>query len=158
MPAGRPTDYTVELAAEICGRLAMGESMRTVCKDECMPAASTVFLWLAKHEGFSEQYVIAKEQSAEAIADEMFDIADDGSNDWMLAHFKDGSEGWKLNGEHVQRSRLRVDIRKWYLSKIKPKKYGEKISQELSGPGGGPIETKSAVVDAKALSDVADKL
>jgi hypothetical protein len=158
MQDGRPTDYTVELAAEICGRLAVGESMRTVCKDPDMPAPSTVFLWLSKREEFSEQYVLAKAQSAEAIAEEMFDIADDGSNDWMEVHFKDGSEGWKLNGESVQRSRLRVDTRKWYLSKIKPKKYGEKVSQEISGPGGGPIETKTAVVDAKALSDVADKL
>ena len=44
---------------------------------------------------------------------------------------KAGKEsGYQLNGEHVQRSKLRVDTRKWYLSKILPKKYGDKINVE----------------------------
>ena len=70
---------------------------------------------------------LAKEESADALVEDILDIADDGSNDWMAVHGKDGSEAWKLNGEHVQRSRLRVDTRKWIASKLKPKKYGEKI-------------------------------
>lgn len=144
MPAGRPTDYTEELAAEICARLATGDSMRTVCKEDAMPAMSSVFLWLSKHKEFSEQYAIAKEQAAEALAEEMFDIADNSSNDWMEAHSEDaGLAAFKLNGENIQRARLRVDVRKWYLSKIKPKKYGEKVQSEVSGPDGGPIETKT---------------
>lgn len=139
---GRPTTYTEELTALICGRLAMGESMRTICKDDDMPAASTVFLWLSKHESFSEQYAIAKEQGAEALAEEMFDIADNSNNDWMEQHSEDaGMAAYKLNGENIQRSKLRVDVRKWYLSKIKPKKYGDKIQQEVSGKDGGAIAT-----------------
>ncbi|EDT6018112.1 DNA packaging protein, partial [Salmonella enterica subsp. enterica] len=66
-----------------------------------------------------------------AIAEELFDIADDGTNDWMEKLDKDGEAiGYQLNGEHVQRSKLRIDTRKWYLSKIMPKKYGDRIQHE----------------------------
>jgi hypothetical protein len=130
MSAGRPTDYTLELAARICARLSEGESLRSVCKSDDMPATSTIFLWIQRHKEFSEQYARAKEESADALAEEILDIADDGSNDWMKRFSKDDPEGaasWMLNGEHVQRSRLRVDTRKWIASKLKPKKYGDKI-------------------------------
>ncbi len=60
------------------------------------------------------------------MAEEIVEIADDGRNDWMEVMSKDGeSIGWRLNGEAVQRSRLRVDARKWLMSKLLPKKYGE---------------------------------
>ncbi len=133
MPAGRPTDYTQELASEICSRLATGDSMRKVCQADDMPSRKSIFLWLAKFPEFSDQYAKAKEEAAEALAEEMFDIADDGQNDWMEQLDRDGEvTGYKVNGETIQRSKLRVDVRKWYLSKIKPKKYGEKIQQELT--------------------------
>lgn len=92
-----------------------------------MPAMDTVFRWLREKPEFSEQYVKAKQESADALVEEMMDIADDGSNDWMVRHGKDGEESWQLNGEHVQRSRLRLDTRKWIASKLKPKKYGDKL-------------------------------
>ncbi len=142
MTTGRPTKYTQDLAAEICAKLATGDSMRTVCKDDAMPAMSSVFLWLNKYPEFSEQYAKAKEEAAEALAEEMFDIADNSSNDWMENHSEDaGLAAYKLNGENIQRSRLRVDVRKWYLSKIKPKKYGDKVQQEITGKDGNPIST-----------------
>ena len=65
---------------------------------------------------------------AEEVFEEILDIADDGTNDWMERNGKDGETGdTVLNGEHVQRSRLRIDARKWALSKMIPKKYGDKI-------------------------------
>lgn len=128
---GRPSDYTEELAEIICLRLAEGESLRSVCRDEDMPSKQAVLRWLARNEAFRAQYVRAKEEGAEAIAEELFDIADDGSNDWMEKLDKDGEAvGYQLNGEHVQRSKLRIDTRKWYLSKIMPKKYGDRIQHE----------------------------
>lgn len=134
MAVGRPSDYTEELAEAICLRLSEGESLRSVCRDDGMPSKQAVLRWLAKHESFRAQYVRAKEQGAEALAEEMFDIADDGANDWMERTNSDGDNiGWQLNGEHVRRSQLRIDTRKWYLSKIMPKKYGEKIQTEHSG-------------------------
>lgn len=150
---GRPTDYTEELAADILSRLATGESMRTICKDDDMPSRTTLFLWIARHSEFSNQYAIAKEEAAEALAEEIFDIADNANNDWMEQHSEDaGLAAFKLNGENIQRSKLRVDVRKWYLSKIKPKKYGEKITQEHSGPNGGAIQQKWSVEFVNATS------
>lgn len=140
---GRPEIYTDELAAKILSRLATGESMRTICKDNDMPSRATIFLWIAKQEGFSGQYAIAKEEAAEALAEEMFDIADNGDNDYMDSNGSDeGKAAYKAVGENIQRSKLRVDVRKWYLSKIKPKKYGEKITQEQIGANGGAIQHK----------------
>jgi hypothetical protein len=131
---GRPSDYTPELADAICARLADGESLRTVCLTEGMPDKSTVFRWLRTHESFRDQYARAKEESADALTDEMLDIADDGTNDWMEVHGKEGEAiGWKENGEAISRSRLRVDTRKWIASKLKPKKYGDKIENHHSG-------------------------
>ena len=96
---GRPSDYTEELAEIICLRLAEGESLRSVCRDEGMPSKQAVLRWLARNDSFRAQYVRAKEEGAEAIAEELFDIADDGSNDWMEKLDKDGEAiGYQLNG------------------------------------------------------------
>jgi transposase-like protein len=131
----RPSDYTPELSAEICARLSEGESMRSVCRDESMPSARTLFNWMRAYPEFLQQYTRAKEESADALSDEMLDIADDGSNDWMERKNAEGEvTGWQVNGEHVQRSRLRVETRKWIASKLKPKKYGDKLA--LGGADG----------------------
>ena len=126
---GRPSIYSEELVNELCGYLAQGMSMKRACEQPGMPTPSTVFQWLSDKPGFSDKYARAKEEACEALAEEMFDIADDGSNDYMEVFDKNGEAvGYKLNGEHVNRSRLRVDTRKWYISKIKPKKYGDKLA------------------------------
>lgn len=89
-------------------------------------------------------YARAREACADAIAEDIMRIADDGSNDWMEANAND-DPGWRANGEHIQRSKLRVDARKWLLSKIAPKQYGDRIAQEISGPDGGPISIESVL-------------
>lgn len=123
---GRPSDYTQELANTICSRLAEGMSLRTVCNAEEMPDKSTVFRWLETNKEFRDQYARAKEESADALVEEILDIADDGSNDWMEVH-KGEQVSWIENGEALGRSRLRVDARKWVASKLKAKKYGDKL-------------------------------
>lgn len=128
MKTGRPTVCTPEVIAEICQRLAEGESIRHICADENMPSTSAVFAQLAKNQDFQDQYARARELQAERMAEEILDIADDGTNDWMER--EDGTVS--LNGEHVQRSRLRVDTRKWLMSKMLPKKYGDRIQQDVS--------------------------
>lgn len=151
-PRGRPTEYTSEIAASICAGLAEGRSLRDVCSDEGMPSESTVRTWaLDDREGFSAQYTKAREVGYHAMADELMDIADNGSNDWMERR---GSEdaGWVANGEHIQRSRLRVDARKWMLSKVLPKVYGDKQTLEHTGADGGPIKTQSTL-DLASLTD-----
>jgi hypothetical protein len=112
----------------------MGYSIRTVCRDESMPSIETLFRWLRTKEYFNEQYTRAKQEAADAMADEILDIADDGTNDWMEDQYMKGrSPGWKVNGEAVQRSKLRVDSRIWLASKMKPKKYGAKLDVEATG-------------------------
>lgn len=140
MSGGRPSDYTQELADEICARLSEGQSMRTVCAADDMPAAGTVFRWLRTNEEFCKQYARAKAESADALVEEMTDISDDGTNDWMRRLNSDGEPvGWVVNGEHIQRSRLRVETRKWIAAKLKPKKYGDKLDATVSSPDGGPL-------------------
>lgn len=149
---GRPTKYTQEIADLICARLATGMSLRAACRPNDVVAESTARSWAQdpKHP-FSAHYVRAREIGYLSLADECFDIADDASNDWMVREGKDGeSLGWQLNGDHVQRSKLRIDTRKWMLSKCLPKIYGDRVSTEISGPDGAPIQVET--VDRMAMA------
>jgi hypothetical protein len=143
---GRPSSFTQEIADSICERLIGGESLRTICLDDDLPSATTVFRWLANDEyaAFREQYTRAREGQAERLAEEILSIADDGSSDWTVN--EKGSE--VLNAEAVARSRLRVDARKWLAGKLAPKKYGDKVTQELTGEGGGPVKVAVEFVRA----------
>lgn len=149
----RPSSFTAKTGDTICARLAAGESLRGICRDDAMPDASTVFRWLSGSDetltSFREQYTRAREIQAHAFVDEIFEISDDGSNDWMARQGKDDAPGWTLNGEHIQRSRLRVDSRKWFASKVLPKIYGDRVIQEVTGKDGGPIQTEE--VNAREL-------
>lgn len=139
---GRPTRFTPALGKAICKMLASGMSVRAIGRRSAMPAATTILLWgnNPKHP-FSEQYARSRDIGLLLKAEEIVDIADDGSNDWMERIAKDGTPlGWQVNGEAVARSRLRVDTRKWMLSKMLPKLYGEKTVHEHTGKDGGPIE------------------
>lgn len=145
---GRPSGYSDEIAAIICQRIADGESLRAICRDDDMPAMAAVFRWLADKDRafFREQYTRAREAQADAIVDEILEIADDGSNDWMERRNSDGENiGWSFNGEAARRSQIRIDARKWLAARMNPKKYSEKQMLEHSGPDGGPIETVTKI-------------
>lgn len=131
-PVGRPSKYTKVLADEIYNKLAEGKSLRTICLSESMPDKATIFRWLKTNKQFRDQYAHAKEASAVAMAEEILDIADDGTNDWMTIGRGD-SEREVENREVVNRSKLRVDARKWLLSKLVPKKYGDKLDMTTDG-------------------------
>jgi hypothetical protein len=147
----RPTIYSEAIAASICERIADGESLRAICKDEGMPAKSSVFKWLIEHKEFSDQYARARETQADTIFDEILDIADDGTNDWMVKNTADGEAiGWRENGEALRRSALRVDARKWMAGKLRPKKYGDKV-QHTGADGEGPVSVVIQSSDAGLL-------
>ena len=115
------------LKDEICFDIAFHMfSLRKVCSKETMPAMTTVLEWLKNDEKFSLQYARACEIRAEGMADEILEIADDSSNDTKTIH-KGGNDIDIENTEWVNRSKLRVDSRKWLLSKMMPKKYGDKL-------------------------------
>lgn len=143
MPPGRISDYTQELAAEICARLAEGMTLRQVCRGDGMPTESTVRRWvLEDRHGFSAQYAEARHIGYQSMADELLEIADDGSNDWMERNGETVA-----NGEHVQRSRLRLDTRKWLLSKALPKVYGDKLDLSSSDGSMTPQVVQYALPD-----------
>lgn len=131
MVRGRQTEYTDEKADAICALIAEGKSVKSIGQMEDQPSEAVIYKWLARFPEFVEKYARAREQQADVYAQEIVDIADDGSNDWMERNGEE-NEGWLLNGEHVQRSKLRIDARKWAASKLQPKKYGDKQSIDLN--------------------------
>jgi hypothetical protein len=149
-----PIRYTDEVGAAICERLAAGESLRAICRDPGMPSEKAVRLWaLDDKHPFAPHYARARELQLYTWADELFDISDDGRNDWMEKHDRDGNSlGWRLNGEHVQRSRLRVDTRKWMLARMLPRIYGDKLSTELTGKDGDAIQVEAGPVSDLELA------
>jgi len=120
----RPTKYTNKIDEEICLRLAEGESLNRICKDPHLPHRSNVMRWLLSdsdvYKKFRDNYANAREIQYQFMADDILDIADNGTNDYMESTDPDNA-GYKLNGENVGRSRLRVDSRKWFMSKVLPK-------------------------------------
>lgn len=133
----RPSKFTQAIADAICTRLMEGESLRAICQDQKMPGQRTVYQWLNDKSEFQQQYARAREVQADRLAEEILEIADDGSRDT----YKDDEGNICTDHEVVARSRLRVDSRKWLASKMAPKKYGDRLTQEIGGIGGGPIET-----------------
>lgn len=125
---GRPTDYNQDLVNKILERISEGESLRRICKSDDMPNISTIIRWRSEKEDFKAQYTHAREIQAYGILDELMDIVDDGSNDYMQTE-----NGEKLNSEAIQRSKLRFDARKWFLSKMLPKVCGDKLDLNHSG-------------------------
>ncbi len=117
---------------------------------EGMPSKSTVMRWLSDeaNEDFRDQYARARERQADHFADEILEIADDGHNDWMDRQVRKGVFVRSPDHEHINRSKLRVDARKWLMSKLAPKKYGEKL--ELTGAEGGPVR---AIISAEPLTE-----
>lgn len=133
---GRPTKYTEELAATILTRIAEGESLRSITKEEAMPSHATVYLWLLQKPEFSDKYARARDEQAETLADEILAIADEPpaevTDDKGISRTDSGWVTWQKN---------RVDARKWVAAKLKPKKYGDR--QILAGDAENPVEIKN---------------
>lgn len=129
--------YSEEKKEEIFNKIIteiadVGTPLRTILKRKGMPSSSTFFIWLDEEESFSKRYAWAREVQVEAMADEIIEIADDGTNDYMTV--VKGNVKYNVeNKEVTNRSRLRVDTRKWVLSKVIPKKYGDKIDITSDG-------------------------
>lgn len=139
---GRPSSYTKEVGDQICSLLADGQSARSICRQLGMPNWSTLWRWSRDIEEFRSQYAEARQLCLEAWAQDIVIISEDQSRDLQ----PDGKGGFKSDNTAVNRDRLRVDTRKWILSKLLPKQYGEKTVTEITGKDGGPIQTQA--VDA----------
>lgn len=120
-----------ENADTICEMIANRYTLRQIAREIGLSSQSRIMEWVQSDPIFAERYARAMELRVEAFADEIVEISDDGANDWMEREGKAD-----LNGEHIQRSKLRVDTRKWLMAKMAPKKYGEKITAEHTGADG----------------------
>jgi len=153
---GRLSIRTAEVLDEICARIANGETLRAICRDEHMPAWRTVYDWINEDKDFATRIAHARELGFDAIAEDLLNVVDDGQNDWMERTNKDGDNiGWMVNGECVQRSRLRADTRLKLLAKWAPAKYGERQALELSNPDGTLAPQSDSAVAAKLAAILA---
>ena len=137
LKTGRPTKYTPEMVQLICERVATHDcGLNTLCEMyDDMPTKVNINIWRRKYPGFRSLYAQAKCEQIEFLTEDILEIADDGKNDWM-EHWDKNNEciSWRVNGEHIQRSRVRIDTRKWLAAKLAPKIYGDALTQENHNP------------------------
>lgn len=136
---GRPSKYDPEIAREMCEMLSEGIPLREICRsDPKFPAWRTVYDWMKKDADLSTAIAHARDMGYDAMAEECLDIADNANNDWMERLDEDGKQvGWMVNGENIQRSKLRIETRLKLLAKFNPKKYGDR--QVLAGDDEAPL-------------------
>jgi hypothetical protein len=118
--------------------MSNGESLRQICRDDSMPCTGTVLNWKRNKPEFLLRYNSARADLLEHWAEEITEISDDGSNDWMARERDSGRIDTVVDADHVSRSRLRVESRKWLLSKLAPQRYGEAL--KLSGDSENPLQ------------------
>lgn len=137
-PGGRPTTYNAEIAEQICDETATtNKSLASICEQENFPAWRTVYGWLRKHAEFAQMYAQAKEDQAERMAEEIVCISDE----CMIGEkvkVKSSGEIETTTGDMVERSKLRVDARKWVAAKLLPRKYGDRNQIEFPDKDGNP--------------------
>jgi hypothetical protein len=138
---GLPDSYTEEIGNEICQVVAnCPDSFRKIrINNPHFPTLDTVNKWRLRYPEFNEAYIAAEMTRAQVYAEETLEIADDDTNDLI----EDGKGGLSPNSAAVSRAKLKVETRKWMAAKLASKRYGDKISQEITGNNGGAIEVKS---------------
>ena len=125
---GKPSSYNPETARKMCEQLSEGIPLREICRQEGFPAWRTVYDWMMKDPELSTAIARARDIGYDAMAEECLDIADNAGNDWMERMDADGVPvGYQVNGEHIQRSKLRIETRLKLLAKFNPKRYGDKV-------------------------------
>ena len=158
---GRPPKYTKELSDTICRRMANGEPLTRICREKDMPDYTTVMSWLWKdspyRDPFAKKYELARKHQAEFWADIIVEISDDDSGDFIeKVNLKSGQTYMALDPENIQRSRLRIEARKWVCSKMWPKKYGDSQSVKHEGSDGGPVTFRVIYESQKQIVDEGD--
>lgn len=151
----RPTlpdsPYRHDIAAFILPLLAQGKPLHRACR-MATAAIGTIdppqfMMWVYADQELAKVYSQSRDIGYRLLADELLDIADQSDEDT----FVDEHGMVRMNSEVVQRSKLRVDTRKWILAKMLPKLYGERLLTEHTGADGGPIQV--AAVNFRGLSD-----
>ena len=148
---GRPSTYDDKKAIQICELTASSsKSLATIAKEVGVPYG-TIRSWLQSQKEFSALYARAKQDQADYLAEEILSIADDSSQDTIIQDLGDGIQVERENREFVNRSKLRVDARKWIASKLKPKSYGDRLDVTSADKAINPISPE-------ILQAIADKI
>lgn len=144
---GRPSKYNPETAARVCELIASNPIRLDVLlkQHDDLPDARTVWVWLAKYDEFRQMYALAREAQVEPLVEETIEISDFGKNDTYV----DDEGALRVDNDVIQRSKLRVDTRKWLIEKLAPKKYGQLVKTELSNPDGSLRGMSPAQIAAK---------
>ena len=132
---GKPTVFSKARAQEIIDLVLEERTIREICSLAHMPTKPTLFKWLDDNPDFRDTFEHAKQFLADILIDDIKEIADDARNDFMMT-----KKGPKLNKEAVMRSKLRVDARFRLAEKLFPRRFGSKVTQEITGAEGKPIE------------------
>tara|TARA_Y100000310_G_scaffold42544_1_gene39826 strand:+ start:78 stop:617 length:540 start_codon:yes stop_codon:yes gene_type:complete len=146
--------YDEAQALEICVRMVEGETLKEICTDSELPSLRTVYRWLAKEPTFWHAYARAREAQTDRMADEIVEIADDAANDYTERVGRDGEVERVLDPENVQRSRLRIDTRKWLMSKFAARRFGDKVQLEMTG-GDEPADMTDEQLEARTRAILA---
>lgn len=141
-----PVVISEEVLNEICLRTSEGTSLRQLGRQKDMPSLHAIRKRLVEDSEFAKRYALAREGMYQTWAEEILEISDDGTTDYVTKVGRNGHEYEAVDQEHIQRSRLRVDSRKWLLSKLMPKQYGDRVEHEH----GGEVQH---TVDITALSE-----
>jgi hypothetical protein len=126
--------FNQAIADAVCDMLQDGKSLRAAC-EAVGTTHSTIIHWTKENTAFLNQYTRAREIGYKLLADEIIDIADEKE---VQVRYDGEDTTLDLSPTAIARNRLRVDTRKWMLSKMLPKIYGDKL--ELSGDADKPVE------------------
>ena len=147
-----PVQYSEAIAQYILLKVSEGLSLRSVCAEDGMPDVSSFLAWTRNNEVLAQQYAHACLLKAQVWADEIMDISDDSSNDYIEREDKDGRMQTVFDGENMKRTQLRVDTRKWYLSKIMPKQFGEAQMLKLADAEGRVLPMQAPTLNIIGIS------
>lgn len=123
--------FSQELFDDICTHISEGRSLRSICAQSNMPSTAAFMKWLNKDPALVEQYARAMESRGEHMFEDMLTIADNTEKDIIV--LEDGRE--IVDHNVVSRDKLRIDTRKWILSRMNPKKYGDSSKVDVTSGG-----------------------
>jgi hypothetical protein len=125
--------WTEELENSICAEMSINAiSLEQICKENGFPCARSIYRHIIEDEEFSRKYARARELQLQVLADEIIPLADKDRICQKKTIKADGSEEVVIL-DQVERTKLQIESRKWLLSKLAPKKYGDRIQQDISG-------------------------
>jgi hypothetical protein len=125
---GRPSSVTPEIQDRILTLLCEGQSLRSICEAEDMPDRGTVMRLLHRDPAFQAAYAAARATGAEAMADEVIEL------------------GRAATSENAAAIRVRVDTVKWAAAKFAPKRWGDRVTTEVTGADGAPVRLQAIAV------------